>query len=156
LHANAAAFQCCAWGRRSWKSRRPASRSGTSVYVAITLDTARTLDEVLRQHSSSGQGYGFERTSVPLHLITGQQAGAMLASRADAQRAVHRLQDFAHAEIDFTGIGHVGHGFADEMFRVFAQQQAGLELHPIGMAAQVAAMVGSVRESVALSALGRP
>ena len=156
LHANAAAFQCCSWGKRAWKSRRPAARSGTSIYLAITLDTLRTLDEVLREHSSSGSGYAFERTSVPLHLLTGNQTGAMLASRADAKRAVHRLQSFRHAEVDFTGIAHVGHGFADEMFRVFAMQQPGLDLQPTGMAAQVAAMVGSVRESVALSALGRP
>jgi anti-sigma regulatory factor (Ser/Thr protein kinase) len=154
LDANAAAFQCCAWGQRGWKSRPAGPRQGTSIYLAITLDTPRTLDGVLREHSNSG--YGLERTSVPLLLLTGKAPGAMLASRADAKRAVHRLQAFRHAQLDFTGIAHVGHGFADEMFRVFALQQPGLELQPVGMAAQVAAMVGSVRESVALSALGRP
>ena len=93
---------------------------GRADILFITLDTLRTLDDVLREHSSTGSGYAFERTSVPLHLLTGNQSGAMLASRADAKRAVHRLQAFRHAEVDFTGIAHVGHGFADEMFRVFA------------------------------------
>lgn len=151
LHANASAFQCCSWGPRAWKPRRGASRQGTSVYAALTLDTSRTLDGVLRAHSSSGSDYTFERTSVALNLLTGGQPGALLTSRAEAKRAVHRLAQFRHAEIDFSGIGQLGHGFADEMFRVFARAQPGLEISAVGMAAQVAAMVNSVRREAALS-----
>ena len=148
IHANATAFQCRAWEQGAWRAGKPgpvAARGGTSVYLAIMLDTPRTLEAVLHAHSASGEGYGFERTRVPLQLITGAVPGAMLASRAQARRAVHRLAQFAHADIDFTGIGHVGHGFADEMFRVFGRQHPGLALHPVGMAPQVAAMVDSVR-----------
>ena len=75
---------------------------------------------------------------------------------SEPRSPAHRLQAFRHAKLDFAGIAQVGHGFADQMFRVLALQQPGLELQPVGVAAQVAAMVGSVRESVALSALGRP
>ena len=80
-----------------------------------------------------------------LQLLTGGIADAMLASRADARRAALRLAQFKHADIDFSGIGHVGHGFADELFRVFGSAHPSLEMHPVGMAPQVAAMVGSVR-----------
>ncbi len=71
--------------------------------------------------------------------------GAMLASRADAKRAVQRLETFRHAELDFTGVSAIGHGFADELFRVFTRSHPDLELHPVGMSPQVAAMVASVR-----------
>ena len=149
IHANAAAFQCRAWEPRAWRAGRPAARSGTSIYVAICLDTQRTLDGVLREYSHSGEGYDFERTSVSLQLLTGGVADAMLASRAEARRAAHRLAQFRHADIDFSGIGHLGHGFADELFRVFGSAHPSLEMHPVGMAPQVAAMLGSVRAAAA-------
>lgn len=157
IHANAAAFQCRAWDARGWHAGRPAARSGTSIYLAITLDTPRTLDGVLRAHSSSGQGYAFDRTRVTLGLITEGLAGpgastqpdTLLASRAEARRAVQRLHQFGHAEIDFTGIDQISHGFADEMFRVFNRQHPTVELVPVGMSTQVAAMVDSVRTPAA-------
>jgi len=142
LHANAAAFQSRAWETRRWRSGKPASRVGTSVYLAITLDTPRTLDAVLRAHSADATGYAFERTSVPLHLIAG--SGQALASRADAKRVASRLSNFRAAEIDFEGITDIGHGFADELFRVFQRENPTLLLMPLRMAPQVAAMVAAV------------
>ena len=148
IHANAAAYQCRGWERNTWrvgKAGAVASRSGTSIYLAIAIDTPRTLDAVLQAHSGCGQGYDFARTTVPLQLLGGGVPDPLLASRADARRAVQRLAQFRHAEIDFAGIGSVGHGFADEMFRVFHRQHPALELVPVGMNPQVAAMVHSVR-----------
>lgn len=142
LHANETAFQYRGWDRRAWYKGKAMGRQGTSIYMAINLDTARTLDGVLRAHSADGAGYGFERTTVPLQLLVGQACG--LESRAQAKRVASRLQSFRHAEIDFTGIAEVGHGFADELFRVFRMQHPTLQMQPVGMSPQVAAMVGSV------------
>jgi anti-sigma regulatory factor (Ser/Thr protein kinase) len=148
IHANAAAFQCRSWERRSWRAGRtgPAStRKGTSIYLAIVLDTPRTLDAVLRAHSSDSAGCDFDRTVVPLHLMHGDSAQeTALASRADAKRVALRLAQFRRAEIDFEGISDIGHGFADELFRVFRHAHPALELVPVGMAPNVAAMVASV------------
>ncbi|MBI5259658.1 MAG: DUF4325 domain-containing protein [Burkholderiales bacterium] len=145
LHANEAAFQQREWQRDQWWQRsRPACRRGTSVYVAICVDTERNLDEVLRRYSLDGQGYGFERTVVPLKLITQAQVG--LESRAQARRVVSRLSQFQRVELDFDGLADIGHGFADELFRVFGRQHPRLQLVPVNMAPRVAAMVGSVCE----------
>ena len=149
LHANAAAFQRRGWDGGRWHPQRAAAPSGTSIYLAIALDTPRTLEQVLMAHSASGQGYGFERTRVPLALLgqPGQQGGItrQLASRAEARRALARLDRFALAEIDFTGVEQLGHGFADEMFRVQPGLHPRLQLQPVGMSARVAAMVEAVR-----------
>ncbi len=145
LHANQAAFQSRAWEARRWRSGKPnaaSTRAGTSVYLAITLDTPRTLDAVLRAHSTDAAGYAFERTSVPLHLIAGSSQA--LASRADAKRVAARLANFRAAEIDFEGISDIGHGFADELFRVFQRENPTLQLMPLHMAPQVAAVVAAV------------
>lgn len=145
LHANDAAFQQREWQRDQWWQRsRPACRTGTSVYVAICVDSDRTLDNVLRRYSLDGAGYGFERTVVPLKLITQEQNG--LESRAQARRVVSRLAQFRRVELDFDGLADVGHGFTDELFRVFGRQHPQLELVPVNMAPRVAAMVSSVRE----------
>lgn len=146
LHANAAAFQRRGWDGGRWHAQRPATQAGTSIYLGISLDTRRTLEQVLQAHSASGQGYGFERTRVPMALL-GLPRGStgQLASRAEARRALARLERFAIAEIDFTGVEQLGHGFADEMFRVQPGLNPRLQLQPVGMSACVAAMVEAVR-----------
>ena len=145
LHANNVAFQQRDWQREQWQQGRPACRRGSSVYVAICLDTPRTLDAVLRRYSLDGEGYGFDRTVVPLRLISGPQVA--LASRAQARRVASRLQRFRRVELDFDGLADVGHGFADELLRVFHHQHPEVELVPVNMVPAVAALVDSVREA---------
>lgn len=142
VHANHAAFQRRAWDGQRWHAARAMPRGGTSVYMAIAMDTQRTLDQVLRASSVAEGGYTFDTTHVPLSLIS---AGTALASRAEARRATSRLTQFRRAELDFTGIADVGHGFADEVFRVFSRANPAVQLVPLGMNAQVAAMVASAR-----------
>ena len=142
LHANNAAFQQRDWQRDQWRRGRPACPSGTAVYVAICLDTDRTLDAVLRRYSLDGAGYGFERTVVPLQLITVPQLG--LSSRAQAQRVLGRLAQFRRVDVDFEGLDDVGHAFADELFRVFGARHPGVQLVPCNMAPRVQQMVAAL------------
>ena len=145
LHANDVAFQQRDWQRQQWQRRRPACRRGSSVYVAICMDTTRTLDDVLRRYSLDGEGYGFDRTVVPLRLISSPQVA--LASRAQARRVASRLQCFRRVELDFDGLADIGHGFADELLRVFQHQHPEVDLVPVNMAPAVARLVDSVREA---------
>jgi anti-sigma regulatory factor (Ser/Thr protein kinase) len=143
LHANDAAFARNGAEQARWVTSKPMARTGTSIYLAISLETQRTLDDVLRSHSIEPGLYAFDSTVVPLRLLTGRQVG--LESRAQAKRVVSRLpSSFRRAEVDFSGIDDIGHGFADELFRVFPRQHPGLELVPVGMSARVSAMVRSV------------
>ncbi|MDE2396253.1 MAG: DUF4325 domain-containing protein [Burkholderiales bacterium] len=143
LHANRRAFQFRGWGRRGWFPGKPMARQGTSAYLAIALDSERSLDAVLREHSTSGAGYAFETTQVPLQLIGGAAVG--FESRAQARRVVSGLQRFRRAEIDFSGVDELGHGFADELFRVLPRAHPGIELVPVSMAPRVAEMIAAVR-----------
>ncbi|WP_280154053.1 DUF4325 domain-containing protein [Piscinibacter sp. XHJ-5] len=143
LHANEHAFQRRHWEGGAWQPQRALKHRGTSVYAAISLDTCRTLESVLGAWSADGAGTSFDRTVVPLRLITSSLAS--LESRAQARRVTARLHQFRRAEVDFDGVPHIGHGFADELFRVFAAQQPGFELVPVNMSPAVASMVASVR-----------
>jgi anti-sigma regulatory factor (Ser/Thr protein kinase) len=148
LHANAAAFQRRDWEAQShngsgWKAGRAMPRQGTSVYFGLALDTPRTLESVLNAHSVDGCSFGFDRTVVPLRLVASDMAG--LDSRAQARRVASRLAQFRRAEVDFCGVPHIGHSFADELFRVLAPQHASVEIVPVNMLPRVAAMVAAVR-----------
>jgi hypothetical protein len=145
LHANEQAFQRREWEGSAWMPGRALRRQGTSVFAAIALDTTRTLDSVLNAYSVDGRGVGFDRTVVPLRLITSSLAG--LESRAQARRVAARLHEFRRAEVDFSGVPRIGHGFADELFRVFAAQQPAFELVPVNMSPAVATMVEGVRRA---------
>ena len=142
LHANDSAFQHRAWQRHQWQPTRPATRHGTSVFVAIALDSTLSLDAVMRDHSLDGAGYGFERTVVPLQMLASAHSG--LESRAQARQVASRLAQFRRAELDFDGIADVGHSFADELFRVFAREHPGVELVPTRANPRIAALLASV------------
>lgn len=144
LHANQVAFQQRDWDGAGWRPGRALQRRGTSIYASIALDTTRTLESVLNRWSLDGLGYGFERTVVPVRLMTSDQVG--LESRAQARRVAARLGAFKRAEIDFDGVARIGHGFADELFRVQTGEQPALNLCPINMSPAVAEMIRSVQE----------
>lgn len=142
LRANGAAFQRRQWSD-GWHRVTPLARPGTSVYLAIALDTARTLDEVLVGASLDRRPARVDVTRVPLALLVNAQVS--LDSRSQARRVARRLTQFREAELDFQGVSDIGHGFADELFRVWAGEHPGLTLRPVGMAPAVAAMVGAVQ-----------
>lgn len=147
VRANAARFQRRAWGGTRWHGLPAASalaeRPGTTVYMAISLDTTRTLQGVLAELAGSEAGGTFERTSVPLNLLLAGDEAA-LASRAEAKRVAARLTSFRRAEIDFGGINEIGHAFAHELFSVFRRSHPEVELVPVAAAPRVAAMIGTV------------
>jgi anti-sigma regulatory factor (Ser/Thr protein kinase) len=55
VHANQVGLQQCDWDRGHWAPRRPVSARGTAVYVAICLDTGRTLESVLQAAAQANQ-----------------------------------------------------------------------------------------------------
>ncbi|MDM4766731.1 DUF4325 domain-containing protein [Pelomonas sp. SE-A7] len=143
IHANGTAFQRRAWESTGWTKGRPLPRQGSSIYMAISLETTRTLDQVMEAWSLAGDGIEFDRTKVSLRLLAGE--GQALDSRAQARRVVARLPTFRKVEIDFGGVGEVGHGFVDELFRVFARAHPEVELVAVGATPRIQALVESAR-----------
>lgn len=145
LHANGSAYQRRAWDQSGWRPGKALPRQGTSVYLAIALDTTRTLDQVLGAWSLDGSGIGFDRTVISLRLLAGP--GGVLDSRAQARRVSARLERFKRAEIDFDGVPDIGHAFADELFRVFGSNHRQVELVPINANRRVLALIENARSA---------
>ncbi len=145
IHANGTAFQRRAWESGGWQPGRPMPRQGSSIYMSISLDTKRTLDQVLEAWSLDGSGIEFDHTTIALSLLAGP--GQPLDSRAQARRVAARLPMFKRAEINFDGVVDVGHGFTDELFRVFAKAHQEVELLPTHMTPRIAALVKSAQNA---------
>jgi anti-sigma regulatory factor (Ser/Thr protein kinase) len=141
VHANARAYQRRQWEGSRWRTGRPLERAGTSVYLAIALDTDRRLADVLRTASIDGAGLGLQRVRLPLRLVA---HGGALVSRAEARRVLARLGGLERVDLDFEGVDEVGHSFADELFRVGAPGLERTWLMPVGMSTAVAATVGDI------------
>ena len=122
---------------------------GASVFVGIAVDTPRTLEGVLTSNSLNGISHVLERTRLPLRLV--QSARFALGSRAQARRLADGLAAFREVGIDFACVDELGHGFADELFRVQAGIMPSVELRAITMSSGVAALLHSVGRASGLS-----
>lgn len=143
IHANNTAYQKRAWESAGWRKGRALPRQGSSIYMAIALNTTRTLDGVMAAWSTQGDGIEFDQTRVQLRLLVSE--GQALDSRAAARRVGARLTTFKRAEIDFDGVADVGHGFTDELFRVFARAHPQVELVALNASPRIEALVNSAR-----------
>lgn len=62
-------------------------------------------------------------------------------TRSEAKRLVRRFEDFREVVVDFEGVRRIGQGFADEVFRVWANDHPDVHLVPIHMVRAVEFMV---------------
>lgn len=111
---------------------------GTIVLMRLHNHTARTLRKVFDQYTS-GDDYGFTKTVVPVELA--QYGDDRLISRSQAKRLLSRVELFRTVVFDFAGVATIGQAFADEIFRVFAQQHPGIDLISIHANSAVKRMI---------------
>lgn len=64
-----------------------------------------------------------------------------LVSRSEAKRLLQRVDRFRCVVLDFAEVATIGQAFADEIFRVFANEHPEVELVPIHAATQVQQMI---------------
>jgi anti-sigma regulatory factor (Ser/Thr protein kinase) len=87
---------------------------GTEVLFRISRKTHRNLEEIFRCYSPEAYDYRFEKTRVHVGLFQRDYV-----SRSEARRLLSGLEKFREIILDFQGVGQLGQGFMDEIFRVF-------------------------------------
>ena len=104
---------------------------GTSVLMIIERGSTRTMKDVFDRFTPGidSEDYGFQKTTVPLRLL--QYEGEELVSRSQAKRLIARFEQFKEVILDFKGITIIGQPFADEVFRVFKNQNPNTHLYNI-------------------------
>lgn len=126
-----------------WILENSKYRNGTFISMKLKNTTARTTQEVFNQFSDDD--YGFTKTVVPVRLA--QYGNEQLVSRSQAKRLLIRIERFKTVLFDFKGVEAIGQAFADEVFRVFAQQHREMEILPLNTNDSVRRMINRVRSA---------
>jgi hypothetical protein len=122
--------------------------AGTTVFMELGNHTSRTSQRIFDQYAGPDEDYGFNKTIVPMNLA--QYGNDKLISRSQAKRVVARLELFKTILFDFSGVPTIGQAFADEIFRVFANEHPGISLLPIHANSEVSRMIARVKHATAL------
>ncbi len=125
-----------------WLSERKTPADGTAVFMSLNNHTARTTKKVFDHYAGGDDSYGFNKTVVPLELA--QYGNDKLISRSQAKRVMARVDLFTTVVLDFKDVSTIGQAFADELFRVFAKEHAGIDLVPVRANAEVKQMIQRV------------
>ncbi|MGP1373903.1 MAG: STAS-like domain-containing protein [Almyronema sp.] len=121
-----------------WIFERDGVQSGTTVFMKLNNNTARTAKRVFDSFSS-GDDYAFTKTVVPVRLA--QYGDEKLVSRSQAKRLLARVDKFRVVVFDFTGVEAIGQAFADEVFRVFKKQHPEMQIMSLNAEKEVAQMI---------------
>lgn len=120
--------------------------NGTTVTMMIRKDSSLLLADVFNEYADPDTRLGFHKTAVSLKLM--ECDGDLLMSRSQAKRLVARFDRFLEVILDFSGIDMVGQGFADELFRVFANAHPQVNLRPVNYGKNVENMIRHVGGSL--------
>lgn len=118
--------------------------SGTSIFLRVDNNTARTIKKVYDQYSVEGS-YGFNKTTVPVKLA--KYGTDQLVSRSQAKRVLMRVDQFSQVIFDFTDVEMIGQAFADQIFRVFALEHPSVELHVVHANKDIMGLINSAKKA---------
>lgn len=117
--------------------------AGTGVFMRIDVDSDTSVQNIFEEYSTTSDATNFDRTVVALDLAgTGP-----LVSRSQAKRVLSRVSKFREAVLDFSQVDEVGQAFADEVFRVYANEHPGVNILAINTSASVSQMIARARQA---------
>ncbi len=117
-------------------------RHGTLVRCEIRHDTTMTLNAVMGALQDPVT-QRLNKTSIRVNLFRQGE----FVSRTEAKLIGARLEGFEVIELDFTGITQIGQGFADELFRVWANDHPSSHLVPVNANPAVQAVIAAVERA---------
>lgn len=122
----------------------PSAAPGTRLFLTLDRAATHTLRQVFDHYTTGApEDLSFDRTVVPVKLaLLGSE---QLVSRSQARRLTSRVLGFRVVELDFDGVDDVGQAFADELFRVFANEHPALTLSLTHASPRIEAMVRRVK-----------
>ncbi len=123
-----------AYASKLWKE-------STMVMMTLENETERKAGKIFDTYSDVDEG--FVKTLIPVKeaCISGEPV-----ARSQARRICHRLDEFQKVVLDFSNVTMMGQGFADELFRVYAEAHPAVMLCPVNMLPQIERMIRHVRK----------
>jgi hypothetical protein len=124
---------------------------GTLVQFSVRRSARQTLDKVFDEFAPQKYDFQFQKTEVRVKLLQPDYV-----SRSEARRLLANLEKFREIIFDFRDVRSVGQGFADEVFRVFADRNPDIELRPENAGPAVMAMIRHVSREASLNRQPQP
>ncbi len=115
---------------------------GTIVIFHLNTSATHRIEDVFAQFQDNEDAPGFAKTHVPVSLA--KYGDEQLVSRSQAKRVLARFDRFSEVMLDFRGVSQIGQAFADEIFRVYAQQHPEVTIIPIHTEPAVQRMIDHV------------
>lgn len=112
---------------------------GTEVSLRVSRSARRKLQDVFSAFAPEEFEFRFERSLVTVRFYAGEYV-----SRSEARRLLARLDQFREVILDFSGVRSIGQGFADEIFRVFANAHPGVALKRMNVLPGIEAVIRHV------------
>lgn len=123
-----------------FEETRPVKK-GTRVHFTIALQTKKHLTDVFSRYETDHDDPDFDKTEIQVRLY---KVGTIYVSRSQARRIVAGLDKFKHVVFDFDQVSTVGQAFADEIFRVFQNQNPHVVISSVNMNEAVKYMIDRV------------
>ncbi len=121
---------------------KPRFISGTTVEFTVQRSARQLLEDTFATFAPADYDYRFEKTKVQVKLLNSEYV-----SRSEARRLVTNLENFREVALDFKGVKSVGQGFADEIFRVFANRHPAVKIECINTTPSVETMFRHVSQN---------
>ena len=121
-----------------WIAQARKPTQGTIVLMRLKNNCNRTVAGVFDEYADP-EDYTFAKTVVPVDLA--QYGNDTLVSRSQAKRMLTRIDRFTTVIFDFDKVESIGHSFADEVFRVFANRHPEIEISVINDKPKVRRMI---------------
>jgi anti-sigma regulatory factor (Ser/Thr protein kinase) len=122
-----------------WLIEAENSGDGTAVFLEISPNSTRDLQEVFDRFTAKNEEFSFSRTHVPVALT--KYGDENLVSRSQARRLLNKFERFKEVFLNFEDVETIGQAFADEIFRVFANENPNVDLLFINANKQVTNMI---------------
>jgi len=113
--------------------------AGTEVRFQINRRSRRRLESIFEQFAPADLDYHFDKTRVLVKLFRGEYV-----SRSEARRMLAGLNKFRIVELDFRNVMSLGQGFADEIFRVYANAHPQIQIRIVNLAQALKSMLRHV------------
>lgn len=119
------------------------SGPGTRVTMVLYIDSEKTSKDIFEKFTTELDDFGFTKTHLSVQLA--KHEGDHLVSRSQARRLLTRLNKFKEVWLDFRNVTEIGQAFADEIFRVFQNENPTIKLIAIHATPDVDNMIKRAR-----------
>jgi hypothetical protein len=121
---------------------KPRFQKGTRVSFLLRRDSSTKLENVFSEFAPEEYDFQFQKTKVMIKLLNKDYI-----SRSEAKRLLLNIEKFNEIELDFKSVTHLGQGFADEVFRIFAAKNPQLMIKTTNTNPAIQAMIDHVIKS---------